>query len=1018
MKRKGTYWAVLLSLSIVSGGHAMAKTASVTVTAKMRSNAQANAARYEWARKKVEAVQKAAQPWLDMSDEELWLQAPAQSVPRTIHTTLIRGTNRTALCPACKDGIVPFGNYPWRIDTAKRPWKLQCPNCRDVFPKNDFWAYYLSALDAQGKFQPGKGDPKLLFNTEHPDPKDPLHKYAVDDGYGWYDETGLRWGFVAYYNAWGQWRMIQRALERLSVAYTITNDVRCAHKAGILLDRIADLYPEMDMFPYIAGMKFEHSDGGSGFGRIEGAIWETGTATTLALAYDRVYDGMAGNADLVRFLDQQAKRHKLGDKSSLAAIHKNIEENLLLEIVKGVKTCQIRGNEGMHQNAMAAAAIALDRQPLTHELLDWVFTPGKAVLDYKTGKGANSGGNIPYVINHVMDRDGMGNEGAPGYSCWGLTMFTLAELLERYPAYSKHNMFRDFPKYKQCFITPTRWACLGMATPPIGDSGNCGYWGVVGPGPDTFLTVYRVYRDPRLARRLWELAGRKAAGLPHDIYDEDPAALAAEIEKAASSQDASLRSESLNGFGLAIAQTSKSEDGRALWMYYGRNTGHGHANRLDIGLYAKNVDMLPDLGYPEYASGRPMDRIWQRNCIAHNVVIVDDKPQQSSYTGHLLLFEGEGPARVIAAESPGIFAGATTYRRLTTLVDVSDKDSYAADFFFVRGGSLHRQSWHGPASEATSPELKLVKQAKGTFAGEEIAFGQLPENWKDNPGYMYLYDVQRDKQPPPVFTLDYKAEDRRKRILPDTEPHLRLTCLTPCAEAALAHGDPPQNKAGNPRNLAYAVLTREGAALESLFVTVLEPYDTKPFIAASRALRILSGPKDQMVGAVEITLADGRVDTILCCESPARIEVEGGVVMDGTFGIIARRGGRVEFAKLVAGKSLSAKDVNLACPAPFVTGKVISVNTEDPNDNRVGVALDGAADESFAGRLAIFENDKAQDAAYTIRAVRKAGEHHDISTGDSTLVRGYVDRENYSAGYTYNVKAGDGVRIPLSASTK
>jgi hypothetical protein len=37
-----------------------------------------------------------------------------------------------------------------------------------------------------------------------------------------------------------------------------------------------------------------------------------------------------------------------------------------------------------------------------------------------------------------------------------------------------------------------------------------------------------------------------------------------------------------------------------------------------------------------------------------------------------------------------------------------------------------------------------------------------------------------------------------------------------------------------------------------------------------------------------------------------------------------------------------------------------------------------------------------------------------ISTGDSTLVRGYADSKNFAAGYTYTVRPGDGVRIPMS----
>lgn len=1002
--------AGVLSLAGAAGGQ---KTHSVTVTAQMRAAAQNNVARFTWAKRQAQMAVTRAQRWLEMPDADLWLQVTPQSLPRTIHTTLIRGTNRTALCPNCREGIVPFGNYPWHIDDVKRPWKLECPNCRAIFPKNDFWAYYRSALDEHGKFQPGKGDTRLLVNAEHPDPKDPLHKYGVDGGYGWFDESGTRWAFVAYYNSWGQWAMIYRALDALVDAYLLTGDSRYAHKAGVLLDRIADVYPEMDTSRYILKMKFEHSDGYTGRGRIEGTIWESRVAERFALAYDRAYDGIAADRTLVEFLSDQARKYRLGDKRSFAAIQKNIEENLLLEIVKGVKDGRVGGNQGMYQVAMAAAAIALDRQPLSNELLDWLFQPGDLTLDRKSGAVVNTGGNIPFVVMNTMDRDGMGSEGAPGYSCWGLTMFTLADLLNRYPAYTRTNMFRDFPKYKQCFLTPIAWACLGQATPPIGDSGACGAWGVVGLRRDALLTLCRIYRDPRMARRLVLLSGGAPEITACDIFADDPQALRDDILKLANGPQPPLEPVNLNGYGLAILQTPVAEQGRALWMYYGRNTGHGHRDRLNLGLYAKNIDMLPDLGYPEYASGRPKDLIWVRNSIAHNLVIVNDECQVPSTTGHLRIFDGQGKARVMEVESPGVFSSAQTYRRLTAMIDVSDRDSYAIDFFRVRGGSLHRQSWHGPAADAASPELKLIAQPKGTFAGENVAMGQVPKQLRDSPGYMYLYDVQRDRRPPASFTLDYKAADLRQRIAAGSQPHLRLTCLTPSNEVALAHGDPPQNRPGNPRTLAYAVLSRTGKNLESLFTTIIEPYDGKPLIVSARLVPLLDQPPGQLATAVEIFLADGRVDTIICCEQPARVTA-GNLVMDGTFAVVARRGDQVEFAKLVAGTSLTGPGLKLSCPGPFIAGRVLSVNAGKPDDNRVAVSLAGPPGTSLVGRLAVFENDKVQDAAYTIRDFVKTADHYEISTGDSTVQRGYADPGNFSAGITYNVRPGDAFRIPLS----
>lgn len=1008
----------VLSPFLILGGNAVAKTGSATITAKMRANAKANIQKYEWAKAIQKSAIAAAEPWVKMSDRDLWLMVTPQSLPRTIHTTRIRYTNRTAMCPNCGAKIIPFGNYPWKIDALKRPWKLQCPACGEIYPKNDFWAYYLSALDEHGVFQPGKGDPKLLFNTDHPDPKDPLHKFAVDDGYGWYDEKNNRWAFVAYYNSWGQWKTVRGAVAALARAYTLTDDKQYSRKAGILLDRIADLYPEMDMHKYIKEMLFEHSDGGSTHGRIEGRIWETGNGVAFSMAYDHVYDGMKDDPELIRCIGQIAKEFKLGDKSTFAAIQKNIEDNLLMEFVKSVKDGRIAGNEGMHQNAMAAAAIALDREPLTTELLDWVFSPGKRVPQEDGTSPLVGGGNIPFVLMNKMCRDGMGDEGAPGYSCWGLTLMTTAEMLEQYPAYKNHNMYRDFPKYKQCFLTPLKWACLGQATPPIGDSGACGAWGQVGVGDDSLFRSFRVYRDPAMARKLCQISGKSIERVASDIFAEDPMGLAREIQEIGQKEPPPLECCNLNGFGLAILQTPNAENGRAMWVYYGRNTGHGHRDRLDLGLYAENIDMLPDLGYPEYASGRPMDAIWERNSIAHNTVIVDDMSQQWSYTGHLRLFEPGERVKMVEVESDGTYKAATTFRRMSALVDVSAGQGYVVDFFRVRGGKLHRQSWHGPAGQVTEIGLNLVKQEKGTFAGEDVEFNQLPKEWKSDCGYMYLYDVRRDKNPPAQFALDYEAVDNRKRIKEGRHPHLRMTFLSDVKEAAVAHGDPPQNKSGNPRNIEYVVLTRTGENMESLFTTVLEPYDAKPFIESVRRLAVTAKPDGLMVGAVEVRLAGGRTDVILSSEGAGRVESEGGIVMNGAFGMISLVNGTVEFAKLVAGTELRYKDFALACPAAEIKGRVVSTDTKDPNDNRLVATLDGEVAESLAGRLAVFENDRAQDAAYTIRRIEKKGANFEISTGDITLIRGYANPEDFSAGFVLNVREGDPLRIPLSVSTQ
>ena len=102
----------------------------------------------------------------------------------------------------------------------------------------------------------------------------------------------------------------------------VTGDRVYAHKAGMLLDRVADLYPTFD------------------FGR-EGVLYEvkglTGYVSTwhdaceetreMALAYDQVFEALRDDVDLVAFLAAQAARHRLPNpKRTWDDVQRNIED--------------------------------------------------------------------------------------------------------------------------------------------------------------------------------------------------------------------------------------------------------------------------------------------------------------------------------------------------------------------------------------------------------------------------------------------------------------------------------------------------------------------------------------------------------------------------------------------------------------------------------------------------------------------------------------------------------------------
>jgi hypothetical protein len=526
--------------------------------------------------------------------------------------------------------------------------------------------------------------------------------------------------------------------------------------------------------------------------------------------------------------------------------------------------------------------------------------------------------------------------------------------------------------------------------------------------PARLLQAFQVYRDPALARAAWKALGEKAASAHGSIFDANPEALRRDAARLTASPAPPLESGLMDGFGLAILQTPNRENGRALWLYFGRNTGHGHLDRLNLGLYAENIDMLPDLGYPEYASGRPRDSAWTRNNAAHNVPTVDGKAQRPSYTGHVRAFEPGGRVRLVDAASSGIYGEGTFTSRTAWLVDVDDRNSYVLDIVRVRGGSEHTLGWHGPSDDVTATGIALRPQEGGTFAGASVPFGTLAPDWPGKAGYSFLYNVERASDPAPGFAVDYRGEDLRGRIAPGREPHLRVHSLTALQEAALADGDPPQNHKGAPRRLRYLLLTRRGGGLESVFVTVLEPYDRRPFLRSVRLVAALSDQHGDDPVAVEVITEDGRTDLLVACEKGGRVTAER-LRMEGRYGFLARRGGRVEIARLMSGTLLEQDGFSLTAAAPSFSGALKAVDAEHPADQRLQLGGALPREARRPGRVLIVTNDGEQDAAYTVTRWPRADT---ASLGAISLVRGFRDPAAPAQGVVLNVQPGDRCILP------
>lgn len=280
------------------------KTTPTLYTPEKVAAARRNVTQFGWAQEARDAAITLADPLVAQGDEWLWHLVSGQGVPRSY------AVNQELGSPITGQDIYRFGNYPWLATPLTDPWKLVDPSVPEdsdqprIYPTNDFGAFYASGLDEHGNFNRDRADQSLLVNELYPE-MGPT--WGVDDGFGWIDDNGDKWTFIAYYNHWLVWYSattiyaevpsIYNGLRALRDAYITTGDISYARAGLILLDRIADVYPSMDTEPYKRADGYFHSDGSSGKGKVVGCIWETGVAQTLCDAYDAFFPAIATSDD-------------------------------------------------------------------------------------------------------------------------------------------------------------------------------------------------------------------------------------------------------------------------------------------------------------------------------------------------------------------------------------------------------------------------------------------------------------------------------------------------------------------------------------------------------------------------------------------------------------------------------------------------------------------------------------------------------------------------------------------------
>jgi hypothetical protein len=826
--------SILSSTLVAESASLPAKQNSALFPAHLATNARANVKKYDWAAKVHDRIVRAAQPWMDMSEDELWELMFGNTIERS---WMVWSSGH---CPVCGKSV-PM--YNWKIDAFKYPWKVRCPHCGELFPKNDFAKFYQSGLEEHGVFNPKLADRSLLFNAEHPDPEDPLHKFCVDDGSG-YVEDDKRWRFIGAYLIYGQWRqMVVSGIRLLAQAFVVTGDPAYSRRAGILLDRVADLYPTFDFGKQ--GIVYERP---ANRGYV--TMWHDACeeALYIALAYDQVFEALRKDGALVKFLSRKAKQYKLKNpKRTFKHIQRNIEERILYDTLHNRH--KIESNFPRTDVTMAVIKAVLAWPKNRDEI--------RAMLDG--------------VIKKATSVDGVtGEKGLAGYATYGPRW--LANILGQFTRIEPKFLAEIYKRHPQLYKTYRfhidTW-CLGQYHPHSGDTGRFatktkGYVGLnfarpgsLRPSNFTFLwNLYELTNDPVFIQVLYHANDNSVEGLPYDILASDPEAFQKDVAAIIAREGKNPRLVSVNKqqWHLAIMRSGEGKDARAVWLDYDAGGAHGHYDGMNLGLYSNGLDLMPDFGYPPVHHGgwRGTKFTWYLGPASHNTVVVNGQRQKKG-AGRTTLWADGKRFHAIRASAPALISG-KQYERTVAVIDTSENDFYVVDIFRVVGGRDHAKFFHSHFGKIKSHGLSLGP-------AKPYGHGTQMRNFKYDP------------KPDPGWRIDWIVEDRYKYLTPHSGVHLRYTDLTSGAQAYTAEGWIFTDISGSREAtwIPRVMVRRQSkkAPLASAFAAVIEPYEKTANIVRIRRLPLETPSGDTYPDAnvaIEIQLADGRRDLIVAAD--------------------------------------------------------------------------------------------------------------------------------------------------------
>ena len=877
-----TGYEVALALLLVFAMPSVAQAERHYFTAAKLATMRKNVEAHKWAQAQRDGILVSADRWLKYDDEKLRTLVVPPCVPRGYQV-------HNFGCPVHGVEVHAKGLYKWIID-FDNPYKITCPVGGEEYPSNDFGAFLASGME----------DRSLLTG-----------EYA-DDGWGWNKEGDkANYWFVAYYAHWIMLKQLLPGIRDLGTAVVLvehTDEQKAriyAHKCGLLLWQLAHHYPDYKYEKQSREAK-EHNPNYTG--KLTNMIWEVQTPQACAVAYDAVRPYLARDDSL------QALSGLAG--TQLDAV---IRERLLMQAARDImnNTGRIRGNYGMHQEALALLSAALqetEQHPTSQEMVDWIVSNPSPQTQSCLG--------LRDALESLMYRDGMPFESIAYNLGWISHLSQVAGALTE----TGINYFEN-PRFRKLLMWPFDVLIDGQFVPPLGDTGNMFAKGS-SLSPSIARMAVRHFPDPRIVEVLRENPGRG-----NDLFQPPSEELLAGLGDTAAARTGP-EAMHLPAYGLAYLGSGGEANRTTSVLSYGDYPGHAHADQLNLLLFSHDNALLTDIGYPEQTDAFNHKRYaFFSNTVAHNTVVVNAR-RQGRGPGRLYAYEPNGFAQVVDASCEGAYAGVVDlYRRANILVELSPTQSYLFDAFYVRGGAQHDYVALGPPSKFESEPPLGPMQQEGTLAGEDVPYehfyddarlasgplGSMSYTGYRGSGFQCLFNVRRAQmQGHAVCEWRMTEPGPGKAAYPWEGIGLKAHLVGRDEEIIACEGK-PQKYSYLPDTLQFMIRRRTGADLSSRFVTVYEPYKDKALIDSVGPVALT--PDDGNAVAARIALADGTAHYVFHSLTPGQTyTLDGELELSGQAACIQLDANRaVSRAMLLNGERMALGAFEATCDGPVRT---------------------------------------------------------------------------------------------------